>query len=196
MTKYDQILAIAKENNGVFTGEMVKKAGIPSIYISNLLKREQISKIASGVYVFHFADEDSMYFFQLRYPRGVFSFGSALWLHGLSETIPEVLDVTFPKGYNPYRLRGQSIQTHFATQDYYGIGQVSIKNFFGNPVITYDAERTLCDITRNRKAVDHEMFVNAFKMYKEKPYRDFLKLRDYAAKFRILPEIENILEVL
>ncbi len=196
MTKYDQILVIARAHNGVFTGEMMKKAGIPSIYISNLLKRDQISKIAPGVYVFHFADEDAMYFFQLQHSRAIYSFETALWLHGLSETIPEVLDVTFPKGYNPYRLVDQNVSTHFASKKYYPIGQNKVKNIFGNLLIAYDAERTLCDLTRNRKKVDSETFSKAFKLYKQKPDRDFFKLREYAKEFRILPEIESILEVL
>ncbi len=196
MTKYDQILAIAKENNGVFTGKMVRNSGISSVYISNLLKRKQISKIASGVYVYHFADEDEMYFFQLRHPRAIYSFSSALWLHGLTEEIPEFLEITLPKGYNPSRLAKQKVMTHFSSENFYPIGQKKLQNEFGNSVIAYDAERTLCDITRNRKSTDSEVFGKAFKMYQMKPDRDFQKLREYAKIFHILPEIEKILEIL
>lgn len=196
MTKYDQILAIAKEHNGVFTGEMAKKAGIPSVYISNLSKKGQITKIAPGIYGTCDCDWDTMYFLNLQYPRAIFSFESALWLNGLSETILDTCEITFPKGYNPHRIKNHNTNVHFSSKQYYSIGQITLMTIFGNLVTCYDAERTLCDLVRNRESIDCEMFRYAFKTYKHKPGRDFFKLREYAEIFHILPEMERILEIL
>ena len=196
MSKYDRIFEIAHEHNGIFTFEMLKKESIPGTYISQLIKKKEIYKIAPGVYVLLDADADEMYFFQLRYPRSVFSFHTALVLHGLSDVRPETYEITLPKGYNPYRLKGQPVIPHFSASHFFDLGKTEVKTIYGNTVTVYDAERTLCDILRNRKTLDDEMIGKAFRLYQTKTNRDYPKLREYAKRFRISSEIDQILEVL
>lgn len=66
----------------------------------------------------------------------------------------------------------------------------------GNPVNVYDMERTICDIVRDRKRQDPEIFSKAWKFYLKNSLKDILKLRDYANIFGISEHIESILEVL
>ena len=66
----------------------------------------------------------------------------------------------------------------------------------GNHVYVYDMERTICDIVRDRKKQDSEIFSKAWKFYLKNSLKDIWRLRDYANIFRISERIESILEVL
>jgi len=57
-------------------------------------------------------------------------------------------------------------------------------------------ERTICDIVRDRKRQDPEIFSKAWKFYIKDSLKDIWKLRDYANIFGISEQIESILEVL
>ena len=65
-----------------------------------------------------------------------------------------------------------------------------------NLVIVYDMERTICDITRDRKNQDPEIFSKAWNYYLKKDSKDIWKLRKYANIFGISKQIEDILEVI
>nr|WP_315051302.1 hypothetical protein [uncultured Lachnoanaerobaculum sp.] len=67
----------------------------------------------------------------------------------------------------------------------------------GNSVYVCDMERlTICDIVRDRKRQDLEIFSKAWKFYLKNSSRDVWKLRDYANIFGISERIESILDVL
>ena len=55
---------------------------------------------------------------------------------------------------------------------------------------------TICDIVRDRKRQDLEIFSKAWKFYLKNSSRDVWKLRDYANIFGISERIESILDVL
>ena len=76
------------------------------------------------------------------------------------------------------------------------IGVSEVKTPMGNFVNVYDMERTICDIVRNRKHQDPEIFSKAWKFYLQKESKDIWKLRKYAKLFGISKQIEEILEVM
>ena len=57
-------------------------------------------------------------------------------------------------------------------------------------------ERTICDIVRDGKRQEPEIFSKAWKFYIKNSLKDIWKLRDYANIFGISERIESILEVL
>ena len=58
----------------------------------------------------------------------------------------------------------------------------------------YDIERTLCDIVRDRKNQDPEIFSKGWNLYFKKDNKDIWKLRKYANIFGISKQVEDILE--
>ena len=67
---------------------------------------------------------------------------------------------------------------------------------FGNPVPAYDAERTICDIIRNKKNMDIQVFVYAIKEYMRRKEKDVFKLMSYAKEFRMESAVRTYTEVL
>jgi hypothetical protein len=67
---------------------------------------------------------------------------------------------------------------------------------FGNVVFAYDKERTICDLIRNRKDIDPEIFVKALNSYMRSKDKKLNKLMEYARVFKIEKKTLELIEVL
>lgn len=88
------------------------------------------------------------------------------------------------------------VNVHQVKKEWHKIGVLGKNTDMGNSVYVYDMERTICDIVRDRKRQDLEIFSKAWKFYLKNSSRDVWKLRDYANIFGISERIESILDVL
>ena len=138
---------------------------------------------------------DEYYFFQKRYKVAIYSYLSALYLHQLTDVIPNKLEVTLYRGYNPHRM-GENIIKHFVTKELYELGVVDCKTMYGNIVSVYDLERTICDLVKNRKSIDSELFSKTLNRYIRTSNKDLSKLYRYARKMKILEKVIEIMEVI
>ncbi|NLE89979.1 MAG: type IV toxin-antitoxin system AbiEi family antitoxin domain-containing protein, partial [Dehalococcoidales bacterium] len=100
MTYVEQILYIAKKFNGMITATQVTEAKIPRRCLTECVNKELLYKASRGVYVLPDVWEDEMFILQYKYPKGIFSYETALYLHGLTDRTPLSYTMTFPKGYN------------------------------------------------------------------------------------------------
>lgn len=195
MTNYDKINSIAKANNGIVTSAMVKEQGIPSWYLSEMVKKGSIQRVARGIYSNDSGDYDEYYFFQITNNRCIYSFQSALYLHGMTDRVPYQKEVTVYKGYNSSRISDGTV-FHFVKKEIYTMGITEKPTVYGNAVRVYDKERTICDLIAGRKNVDVEIFSHAMKSYANDSDRDYKKLRAYAGVMKLEEKVDDILEVL
>lgn len=195
MTNYEKIKKICDNNNGIITASMAAEENIASWYLTDMVEKNHLIRVARGIYLTEGGDQDDYYFFQLKNRRCIYSFSSALYLHGMTDRVPFSKEVTVYKGYNSSHVTDDMI-IHYAEKSIYEMGITECTTVFGNAVRTYDKERTICDLIANRKNIDVEIFSKALKNYASDPERDYRKLRKYAAKMKIGEKVDSILEVL
>lgn len=183
------------DNNGIITSQEVSKMGIPSIYITRLVKKGVLERIAAGIYLSKNADYDEYYIFYLKNKKSVFSFSSALYLHDLTDRIPFHLEITLPNTYNSSHI-DNSVIIHKVIKKFYDVGRIMKETIYGNLVSCYDMERTICDIVRFRDKMDVEIFSKAVKFYVGHKDRDYHKLKEYAKIFNISRKINELLDVI
>lgn len=197
MTDYVKIFEIARKNNNVFKTQMIIEAGIRKERIRELLERGQIEKLGHGLYSISSEDVDEYFEFQQKCPKGVFSYGTSAYFWNLSDRVPNVLSCTVPRGYNTSRLKiDTKVKYHYLPQDLYNIGIVEITSPQGAMVRVYDRERTICDLIRDRKKVDMQLYSNAMNVYFKSREKNIRRLMKYGKAFRITEEIEKYMEVL
>lgn len=195
MTK-TKINNIIKKNNGIITASEVAEEGIDSWYLTDMVRSGDIERVARGVYIDSSYDNyDELYIFQLQNKVCIYSYQTALYLHGLTERLPFTNEITVYQGYNTWRIKDRVI-AHQVKKEWYEVGITEVKTEIGNIVTSYDIERTLCDIVRDRKNQDPEIFSKAWNFYLKKYSKDIWKLRKYANIFGISKQIEDILEVI
>ena len=60
----------------------------------------------------------------------------------------------------------------------------------------YDLEKTICDIIKNKKKIDGEIFNKAVREYFYSKKKNTLKLYEYAKKMNIYNKVRDTFEVL
>jgi len=185
-----------ENNNGFITTAQVTAAGIQRRTLSELVKAKRLYRAARGIYSLPEAWEDEMFYLQYQFGKGVFSNGTALYMHGFSDRPPIHYTLTFPHGYNAAGLKKHNAKAKFVKPEIYDIGITKIKSPYGNPIRVYDIERTLCDIVKGKHSFDIHLVNQAMKTYAASKEKDIAKLLAYAERFRVKPKILRYMEVL
>jgi len=126
----------------------------------------------------------------------VFSMGTALFLHDLTDQTPINFAMTFPQSYNTKNAKSDNVHCYVQERKFYELGITTIKTPFGREVKVYDMEKTICDIVKNKNKVDISMFSNAMKRYSESKLKQPANAIKYAEIMGIEPEIRKYFEVL
>lgn len=190
------IVDLAQSSGGMVTTAQVVAAGIPRARISDMVKAGELDRVQRGVYCLTGAWEDEFLVAQLRFPKGIFSDGTALYLHGYTDRTPFQLTMTFPRSYRATKARETGIEVRTCADEVLDLGLTTVKNGYGNEIRAYDLERTLCDVVRGQRIVDVQVVNPAMKQYVRSGERDVPRLLDYARKLGVERKIRNYLEVL
>ena len=190
------IIDLAKANGGLVTTSQVVGAGIPRARISDMVRAGELERVQRGVYCLADAWEDEFLATQLRFPKGIFSDGTALFLHGYTDRTPLYLTMTFPRSYRATKARESGVEVRTCADEVLDLGLATVRTSYGNEVRTYDLERTLCDVVRGRRVVDVQVVNPAMRQYVRSGARDVQKLLGYARALGVEKKIRNYLEVL
>ena len=153
---------------------------------------------AGGIYSFADSINDEFVLLQSRCKKGVFSYGTALYFHGLSDRFPQMVSMTVPKTYNVFYLKQElfHVEFHRIKPSLWDIGMTEVISPQGGKITVYDRERCICDIIRNRKHTDPQIFTQAVKGYFASKERDNIRLMEYAKKFHIEEKAQVYMEIL
>lgn len=196
MTYFEQIAKIIKENGGYITREDIDFAKIPSASLSQYVKKYELGKLCAGFYAEYNWAEDECLVFQYRYPKLIYSFYFAAYIHGLGDFIPPYLEVTGPKNYRPFVLPKDRVVLHTDTKEStYSLGITEVKTIFGNTVRVYDMEKTVCDFIKNRSRMDPESFIKCLRFYKKRKDKNISKLMKYARIMKIEAKVFDVMEI-
>ena len=152
-------------------------------------------RVQRGVYCLADAWEDEFLAAQLRFPKGTFSDGTALFLHGYTDRIPLQLTMTFPRSYRATKAREAGIEVRTCADEVLDLGRTSVRTSYGNKVRAYDLERTLCDVVRSQRIVDVQVVNPAMRQY-ARSSKDVQRLLGYAHALGVKKKIRSYLEVL
>ena len=192
----DQIIQLARENNGVITTSDLSEKGILRGNLKKLVDTGKLEKTARGVYILPEIWEDEFVNLQARFKKGIFSNETALFLWDLTDRTPNRYDMTFPDNYNVTNAKNEGISCSRVKREWYKEGEVQKKSPGGNKVIAYNMERTLCDILRKRSGIDTGVITESFKRYTARKDKNIPLLSEYAKIFRIEEKVRRYLEVL
>lgn len=192
----NKILNLANQNNGIITSRFARANDIHSASLAYWVKNGLLEKSDRGVYVLADSIEDEFVKYQSIYKKGIYSLQSALFLLGLSDRTPLNYTMTFPSHYNISSPKKKGIMCNQVKEDFYNTGKIKIKTPFGNEVVSYNAERTLCDVLKTTNQVDIETVTTAFKMYAQMKNKDLNRLGEYSKLFHVEKKVRSYMEVL
>lgn len=193
----DQIKLIIEQKGGIASAGDFQKAGIERALLYAGLSEGFLRKESHGNYVLADEEPDEFRMIQSRSDKLIFSHATALFLHGLSDRVPHVLDITVPQGDNVSRIKKNYEQTkfHYCKKELWDLGIITVRTPQGYEVKAYDLERCICDLIRDKKNVDVQVYTQALKEYFTGQCNP-RKLIKYARKFNIEPKVRIYMEVL
>lgn len=192
----EEIIKMAKENQGMVTTAMVVAAGFSRGNIKYLVDKGMIEKSVRGVYVLPGVWDDEMFNLQSRFKRGIYSYETALFLWDLTDRTPNQYHMTFPANYNLTKPKEENIRCIQCKDALYDLGISEVNTTGGNTVKTYCMERTLCDILRPRSCVDIQVVTESFKRYVAHSDKNIPALSEYAKLLKVEKRLRAYLEVL
>lgn len=192
MNYQEKIIKYMEQNNGYITNKIAKNINIPTIYLTRMNNDNLITRITRGIYMLPSYFEDELYVNYLRYNKIIYTKNTALVFNNMSNRSLKSIDANVPHNYNPHRIKEVNI---FRVNDIiYNLGKTLIETEFGNQVISYDIERTICDIFINDDLSGEEIKY-ALDSAKEQVINKE-RLYNYSKELGIYEKIKIILEVL
>ncbi len=196
MNTKEQIIEYMRTHEGTITTQELNGLGIHRQYLKELLESNLIEKMSRGLYQLPNTFDDYMYALQQRFKKGIYSHGTALYLHDLTDRTPLKYTMTFPEPYNTTEAKRSGLLVYRSFEKYYSENTVSLQTANGNWVQVYDKEKTLCDIVRGNSKLTQEEVVNAFKAYAKTKSKNVSKLMDLAKKHRVYKKVKDKMEML
>ncbi len=193
MKNIEKLFNIINSNNGTLTSAQVTQAKIPRSYLSLMIQKGILVKVRRGFYMTPDNWEDEMYILSCSYPKGVFSHGTALYIHGMTDRTPMEYEMSFPQGYH-FRKEENNLKVRYLTKEVYECGIQQKKSPCENYVKVYNIEHTLCDIFKAN--YDIQIINDSFKRYVKSNEFDMNKLMKYAQMIKVKNKISDYLRVL
>ena len=181
--------------NGYLTTKDVTENNIPRTYLTKLIKENKIERVSRGVYIKKNVLVDEFMVLQSKSKYAIYSNATALYLHGLSNRIPIKYDITVKSGYKGSLQKEDNVTLFYTKRELLELGVIDYKLDSGNIIRVYDLDKTICDIIKNKKKIDAEIFNKAIREYFYSKKKNTLKLYEYSKKMNLYNKARDTFEV-
>lgn len=182
--------------NGYLRTKDVVNNKIPRTYLTKLIKEDKIERVSRGIYTRKNVLVDDFVILQSKSKNAIYSNTTALYLYGLSSRIPIKYDITINSGYNGTLQKNNNVNLFYTKKELLDLGTTNFKLASGNIIKVYDLDKTICDIIKNKKKIDAEIFNKAIREYFYSKKKNTLKLYEYAKKMNIYNKVRDTFEIL
>lgn len=187
----DRLLELL-DHQGLVRARDVERAGIPTVYLTRLVRAGVLERVARGLYAKTsglVSQHASLAEVSTLAPRGVICLLSALAFHGLGTQNPHRVWLALPHKAKPpssipvglavVRMHPRALEAGVVTHD-----------IDGTPVPIFEPSKTIADVFRFRNRVGLDVALEALRAYWASDQRDLEALRRYAR----IDGVENVLQ--
>lgn len=196
MTKSEIIEQLIEEDNGYLITSKAVGAGISKPSVSKYIKDHEMEKVAHGIYILDDVWPDELFVLQERNKNIIYSGETALYLHGLIDREYNHICFTVPIGYNASHIKNKNKEVRYVNLDILEMGTCEVMSSSGNRVRSYNKERCICDLIKDRKKYEVQLFQTAIKEYMSSKNKNLSLLVEYSEKLGIRDEVMKYVEVL
>lgn len=194
---WKKIRCIADSKEGFIRTSDVELAGVSRTKIKKYVDEGRLERAARGIYAMTDILTDEYALLQSRCTKAIFSYGTALYILGMSDRAPHILDMTVRQGANVHSVtkNTSNVRFHYVKPELLELGVIESQSPLGATVRQYDRERCICDLIRDKDQMEMQLYSQAIKEYfKGNP--NSRKLLKYGKVFGIEKEIRTYMEVL
>ena len=196
MTKKEKIENFIEKYNGYLITSLVCKEDISKTYVAKYIKEHGMEKVSRGIYIADDVWPDELFVLQQRNKNIIYSGETALYLHGLIDREYSHICFTVPTGYNATHIKKKNKEVRYAKPEILDMGTCEIPSSSGNLVKVYDKERCICDLIKDRKKYEIQLYQTAIKEYMSSKEKNLSRLIEYAVKLGVRDEVMMYVEVM
>ncbi len=184
---------LIKKTNGVLKYSDLVQLGYNQRQIRNLEKNKIIERVGKGIYAHKDYFPDMLRVYQMDNSKLIYSHETAAYLHDLTDRFPRIFSVTTESGY--HLRKKDKLKVHYIKKDLFKLGIEEIKNASGNIIKSYDKERTVCDIIRNKDKIELQVYAEIIQNYFNGKVK-LNKLSRYAKKLGISNKVAEVVTLM
>lgn len=196
MNYLDKLEELIKKQHGTVMSADLALYEIPRTYLQMMVAEGKLERVERGVYVSTNAIEDELFYMQSKYAKLIYSHETAAYLHGISDRAPFEHSASVPSGYKVVGSVTDRFKIYYIKRELHELGVKTINSSHGNPIRTYNIERTICDLIRSRSRIDIQILNDALRRFVKLNSVDYSVLMDYARRLNVETILKNYLEVL
>lgn len=148
-----------------------------------------------GIYLTKDGDYDEFYFFQLRYPKAIYSYNTALYFIDRTDKLSHTIDITVYNGYK-FNEKMKNVDVHYVDKRIYDIGIVEVETAYGNKVKAYSLERVLCDFLVHKNEIDSEDYLKLVQSYIYDKNKDVSSFYNLIIKMGVAEKIMDVVQIM
>ena len=191
----NQIKEYVKTSGGIVTSKYCREHNIPTIYLNRLVEEGFLFNAKRGIYLTKDGDYDEFYFFQLRYPKAIYSYNTALYFIDRTDKLPHTIDITVYNGYK-FNEKMKNVDVHYVDKKIYDVGIVEVETAYGNKVKVYSLERVLCDFLVHKNEVDSEDYLKLVQSYIYDKNKDVSSFYNLIIKMGVAEKIMDVVQIM
>ena len=180
---------IKKEENMYSQTSCIEKYG-SQYNVSKLLGEGKLFKVDRGVY----SEKEhvpALAVLMFKYPKAVITMKTALYIHGLTDTIPDVYDLATDR--DAAKITDKRVKQYFYPSDILEAG-VEEQDYRGYKIRIYSKERMLIEVIRYKSKLPFDLYKEVILNYRRiMPTLNIQEIQDHALES---PKSGRILEVL
>ena len=181
-----------------FTYAQALEAGVSKHTLYRWRSEGHIEPVSRGLYRRTDRDVTDLELIEIaqRAPKSTLCLTSALARHGLSDEIPQAIDIALPRGTRA-PVTAAPVAWHHFDPATFEVGRKSLRLAGGSTIALYNAERCIIDAFRTRAHGGHELANEALKRWLRQQGASPASLLKMAASFpRTLAPLRTALEIL
>lgn len=158
--------------------------------IKKKIEAGELYKLEKGIYSTEQCVPELSVIFT-KYPKAVLTMNSALYIHGLTDVIPDNYFLATDK--DAAKIRDKRVKQCFEQSDYVYVG-AEVKEYQGSEIKIYSKERLLIEVIRNKRKLPYDYYKEIILNYRKMIYDlDIESIQEYAMTF---PKSKMITEIL
>lgn len=189
---FESIEKAAGLHGGYISTKEVLELGVNKVQLKKYVDQGYLEKVNHGIYQLKNFFTDDYYEVTLANKNIIFSNETALYLHGYTNRVPQKISVTIPSGYN---LKKKNLKYYYTKQDCINLGVIQVFTENGNPVNAYDVHRTICDIIKNQRRIEQQVYLQGIQNYFNGSDKNIRLLLKYARELDIEEKVLNIIQL-
>ena len=187
--KEEKLMQLSEKYNGHFTTKILNDNGFSKYDISKLLKEGSLERVMRGKYIYSNALNDEFALLQMNNTKFIYSNETAIYLHNMTGRYPDPFTVTTTHGYH---LRNKDLSIYYVKEEIFLLGMVELESPSGAKIKVYDKERTICDIIKNKKKIELQVYIEGIQNYFNSGKPNLKKLSAYAKELGIKEKVWDV----